>query len=63
MWLEWKLKGLRRKHWEEGTWESKEGGSREFGEFREGGKRLCYVEERFSAMRNEQLTLKPAGRW
>lgn len=32
MWLPWKLKGLGRRHWEEGTWESKEGRGREFQE-------------------------------
>lgn len=46
--------------WEEGTWESQEGGRREF---QEGGNRLPYAEERLSGLRNEKLTLKLAGSW
>lgn len=60
MWLEWKLRGLGRSHWEEGTWGSEGGGSRES---QEGGSSLPYAEERLSGMRNEKLTLKLAGSW
>lgn len=50
--LRQKLKRTGRKHWEEGTRESKEEGSREF---QEGGRRLHCAAERLSTMRNEQL--------